>query len=317
MTTAFISYSWDSSEHKQWVRELATRLRGEGVEVTLDQWHLVLGDQLPDFMETAVRDSDYVLAICTPRYKERSDNRAGGVGYEGDIMTAEVMNSRNRRKFIPLLRTGPWAKAAPTWLAGSAYADLSASPYDEPNYEVLVSTLLGTQPQVPPVGLKLRGSSATKPVSTEPAAFQKSSKAVASFEPLRILELIADEVGTPSNDGTRGSALYSVPFRLSARPSSLWISLFLEAWAHPSVYTSMHRSDIAAVSGDRIILDGTTLSEVEQYHKATLKLAVQTANDETAGAQARQLQAESLERERIEQHRRNVQDAATGLTFDD
>lgn len=55
MTTAFISYSWDNDDHKMWVRDLATRLHGEGITVKLDQWHLVPGDQLPQFMETAVR----------------------------------------------------------------------------------------------------------------------------------------------------------------------------------------------------------------------------------------------------------------------
>ena len=61
MTSAFISYSWDSEAHKLWVRELATRLRTSGVDITLDQWHLAPGDQLPQFMESAVRDSDFVL----------------------------------------------------------------------------------------------------------------------------------------------------------------------------------------------------------------------------------------------------------------
>jgi hypothetical protein len=34
----FISYSWDSDLHKDWVRELATQLETNGVEVFLDQW---------------------------------------------------------------------------------------------------------------------------------------------------------------------------------------------------------------------------------------------------------------------------------------
>ena len=67
MPTAFVSYSWDSDEHRDWVLEFATRLRGDGVETVLDQWHLVPGDQLPAFMEKAVRESDYVLIVCTPR----------------------------------------------------------------------------------------------------------------------------------------------------------------------------------------------------------------------------------------------------------
>jgi hypothetical protein len=91
-----------SDEHRQWVLDFATRLRSDGVEVTLDQWHLHPGDQLPAFMEPAIRDNDYILIVCTPHYAERSNRRAGGVGYEGDIMTAEVFTQRNERKFIPV-----------------------------------------------------------------------------------------------------------------------------------------------------------------------------------------------------------------------
>src|SRR5437764_13176637 len=100
----FMSYSWEDDAHSRWVADLATRLRGDGVDVTLDRWHAVPGDQLPAFMERAVRENDFVVIVCTPRYKVRSDGRTGGVGYEGDVMTAAVYTSRNRRKFIPVLR---------------------------------------------------------------------------------------------------------------------------------------------------------------------------------------------------------------------
>jgi nucleotide-binding universal stress UspA family protein len=53
--TAFVSYSWDDDAHEEWVLQLATRLRRHGVEVTLDQRHLHPGDQLPAFMERAIR----------------------------------------------------------------------------------------------------------------------------------------------------------------------------------------------------------------------------------------------------------------------
>ena len=121
MVKAFISYSWDDDDHKKWVRELAACLRSDGIDVLLDQWDLVPGDQLTEFMEQAVRESDYVLIICTRKYKERSNKRQGGVGYEGDIMTAEVMSNRNQRKFIPILRQQSWLDSAPSWLVGKNY----------------------------------------------------------------------------------------------------------------------------------------------------------------------------------------------------
>lgn len=103
---AFISYSWDDDAHKQWVAKLATQLRSDGVETILDQWHAVPGDQLPEFMEREIRENDYVLIVCTPNYRLKSDQRKGGVGYEGDIMTAEVHTQRNHRKFMPIVARG-------------------------------------------------------------------------------------------------------------------------------------------------------------------------------------------------------------------
>jgi hypothetical protein len=150
--TAFVSYSWDSEQHKSWVRELATRLRADGVDVKLDQWENVPGDQLPEYMETSLRANDFVLIVCTPNYKERSDNRKGGVGYEGDIMTAQVLTGQNDRKFIPILRAGDWTEAAPTWIAGKFYIDLTGDPYDEENYHILLGTLHGRRPQPPQLG---------------------------------------------------------------------------------------------------------------------------------------------------------------------
>src|SRR6516162_10083610 len=108
MVTAFVSYSWDPEPHPTWVRKLSALLRNDGIKTILDQWHAIPGDNLPHFMEQAVRDNDHVIVICTPAYKRKADNREGGVGYEGDIMTGEAFVLKNRRKFIPVLRDEEW-----------------------------------------------------------------------------------------------------------------------------------------------------------------------------------------------------------------
>jgi hypothetical protein len=148
---AFISYAWESDEHRAWVKLLAAKLRTDGIETVLDQWELAPGDQLPYFMERSVRTSDFVLIVCTPAYQEKSDGRQGGVGYEGDIMAAEVATGADRRKFIPLLRSDAWTSAAPSWLRGSYYLDVRGEPYSDANYIELVDTLLGRREKAPPV----------------------------------------------------------------------------------------------------------------------------------------------------------------------
>ncbi len=154
--TAFISYSWDTDEHIAWVGGLAGCLRGDGVDVMLDQWGTAPGDQLTKFMEEGIRNNDFVLVICTPNYRKRSDSREGGVGYEGDIMTAEFMRQRNKRKFIPVWRSGKWEEAAPSWLVGSHRIDLTGDPFDEQQYNILVDTLHGELPKPPPLGTRPR-----------------------------------------------------------------------------------------------------------------------------------------------------------------
>lgn len=149
---AFISYAWESEVHKAWVRDFAARLRADGVEVHLDRWHLAHGDQLTEFMEREVRENDFVLIVCTPKYRERSDLRTGGVGYEGDIITSEVYTKRNHRKFIPILRLGTWEEAAPSWMRGKVYVDLEGNPYEKSSYQALLATLHSAQESAPPVG---------------------------------------------------------------------------------------------------------------------------------------------------------------------
>ena len=134
-----------------------TRLRKDGVDITLDQWHLHPGDQLPAFMERAIRENDYVLIVCTPFYAGRSNRRIGGVGYEGDIMTGEVFTTRNERKFIPIYRSGAdWKSAAPTWLGGKYRIDLRGQPYSEMHsIQDLFHTLHGTRPVAAPLSRTL------------------------------------------------------------------------------------------------------------------------------------------------------------------
>jgi TIR domain len=150
--TAFFSYSWDDDVHKAWIALLATRLRRDGIDVHLDQWDAAPGDQLPQFMEREIRDCDFVMIVCTPKYKTKSDDRTGGSGYEGHIITAETFVKANHRKFIPVLATGLWQEAAPSWLAGKYYVDLSSDSRFSDGYRLLRSTILNPGKRAPRLG---------------------------------------------------------------------------------------------------------------------------------------------------------------------
>lgn len=104
--SALISYSWDSEEHKIWVREIAQRLRLNGVDTKLDQWHVKPGQSLTQFMEREIVECDHVIIVCTPNYYEKSLNRKGGVGYEQQIISGHIASGVPREKFIPVVREG-------------------------------------------------------------------------------------------------------------------------------------------------------------------------------------------------------------------
>lgn len=312
--TAFVSYSWDSDGHKAWTKDFATRLRSDGVNVTLDSWSTAHGDQLPQFMETAIRENSYILIVCTANYKTRSDNRTGGVGYEGDIMTGELFTEGNARKFIPILRSGSWANALPSWLKGRYGVDLTGTPYSERNYQDLLTTFHNRREQAPPVGGPRGLHTSISAVAKK--AVRTNDRSRADFDPIKIEGVLLDEVGQPKNDGTRGSALYVVPFKLSRVPPPEWADLFVTTWDNPPQFSTQHRPGIAKVRGDRIILTRTTIEEVQEAHRDTLKLVVDTINPQIADLMRKRLGAEAAKAEQQEQHRAKVKAIADGIKFD-
>lgn len=148
----FISYSHDTQEHKRWVLELATRLRGNGVDAILDQWDLGPGGDLPHFMEQAISKSSRVLMICTDRYVEKANHGTGGVGYEKMIVTADLLRQIGSNRVIPIVRQ-PGTRLLPTFMSSKLYIDLSTSEQFETGFDQLLRELLEAPLfQKPPLG---------------------------------------------------------------------------------------------------------------------------------------------------------------------
>ena len=133
----FVAYSHDSEEHKNWVKNLCTKLRKNGVDVTLDQWDLRLGMDRTVFME-GLGNSDRVLIVCTDNYVKRANNRKGGVGYEGIVITSELAQDLETDKFIPIIREGSDENKTPTFLGTRVYGDFR----DDSQFDVAFDKLL-------------------------------------------------------------------------------------------------------------------------------------------------------------------------------
>ena len=166
----FISYSHDSSEHRRWVSELGAKLVQNGVDVVLDQWDLTLGDDFTRFMEVGVRDFDRVLVICTDNYVRKANDREGGVGYEAQIVTAELVQDLGANKFIPIIRQVSGKKKAPTCLEGRVYIDfIDESQFDEKFNELLHELYDVPVVEKPPLGEKPSFAKQEEPLSEETA----------------------------------------------------------------------------------------------------------------------------------------------------
>ncbi|MDN3638624.1 TIR domain-containing protein [Simiduia curdlanivorans] len=148
----FISYSYDSKEHETWVEQLAKMLRSDGIEAILDKWYLHPGDPITQFMEQGIRDANFVLIICTEKYKEKSDARVGGVGYEESIISSDMLSNSNYRKYIPILKSKSYSGSVPIALHSKKYIDLTSEDTFSPSYRDLLLTLYGRRPEAPPIG---------------------------------------------------------------------------------------------------------------------------------------------------------------------
>lgn len=127
----FISYSWDSPEHKEWVAKMADDLTSKGIYVLFDDY-LDSGTTLPMFMEYGIERSDKVLIIGTPKYKEKCIGISSGVAFEETIIRGSMFQNLGTKKFIPCLREGDYAVSFPIILTGCKGHDFSKDDnYDE------------------------------------------------------------------------------------------------------------------------------------------------------------------------------------------
>ena len=126
---AFVSYSWSSPDHQQWVLNLATELVEHGIDVVIDRWNLRPGEDANHFMERMVNDPTItkVIMVCDQVYKTKADARSGGAGTEAQILSPELYRSRENTKFCAVVSEVDDDGRAylPTYYASRLYIDFS------------------------------------------------------------------------------------------------------------------------------------------------------------------------------------------------
>jgi len=165
----FISYSWDSEAHVRGVLQLSNRLRSEeGINCVLDQYEVSPPEGWPRWMERKIRDSQFVLMVCTETYYRRvmGDEEAGkglGVRWEGRLIYQHIYNAgAMNAKFVPVLMQAGDRSFIPTPLQGASYYCVDT----QQGYDGLCSRLLG-KPRVEKPKLGARRSMPKKDVKTD------------------------------------------------------------------------------------------------------------------------------------------------------
>ncbi|HEL4110018.1 TPA: toll/interleukin-1 receptor domain-containing protein [Stenotrophomonas maltophilia] len=153
--TVFVSYSWDSEEHRNWVRQLVLELRANGIDAMADMTHVRPGQDLGRFMEQTA-NCDRVIVVCTANYMGRANDRVGGVGYEHLVTAAQLMADPGSVRFIPVLKDHADAAHLPINLRGRMYVDLSDGPNRNANFQDLVRDLHNAYEPIPPLGPRPR-----------------------------------------------------------------------------------------------------------------------------------------------------------------
>jgi TIR domain len=300
----FISYAHEDSEL---VHRLAKMLRERGCRVWIDVEEIRIGDDMVSRIPEAIASVDFLLAII-------SEDSVRSAWCERELSIAVTAALETHRVMVLPIRLG--SVLLPASLKG-----IYSPRVDPSNVEAMANRIMADMERH-----RTRGSGGTPaparpvpppsdPTPTLPSAPNDPPR-VDPEESIRIIGVDEDGVTQPRNDGTAGSGLYKVPLRLNRKPSITWMRLLPAVWDHPPEFTTMHRPGIASVSGDRIILDGTTMEEVERYHAATLRKVIPEVNRKVAEQEAAEREKRNQADDDRRAHDESVREAAKRIKFD-
>jgi hypothetical protein len=302
VASIFISYS---HADKQLARLLAEALRQRGLRVWIDEGELKVGDSLIERIATAIAEIDFFLALVSE--SSRTSNwcrKELALAVTGEL-------GREGVRVLPVRVAGA---EMPPALLDVFYLELDQTNIEDVAGQIAAAIPKHQEEQRESTRKRDRAATAARgPESTMPSAPAAPAE---EFEPVRIIGIVEEGVGKPRDDGSAGSALYRIPLRLSRKPSSAWAQHFVETWNHPPRFTTMHRSGIASVSGDAIILDGTRMEELERYHVETLRHVLDKVNKDVAEHEQRERARAEREAEADRQHDESVREISDRIKFE-
>lgn len=144
----FISYSHETDEQMDRVLQLSEQLRRDGIDSRIDLYEQAPAKGWPQWVLQQVRESDFVLVVCTETYRRRFDGQVEGIGkgvaFEGNVVIQMIYDDQARNtKFIPITFSSEDLKFIPLVLRGSSFYNV-ARPRE---YETLYRRLTD-QPEI-------------------------------------------------------------------------------------------------------------------------------------------------------------------------
>lgn len=142
----FISYSWDSEEHQEWVKNFTNKLRSEGgVEATIDILETQQGTtHLPRMMVENIRDSDFTIIVLTTNYKEKAEAFSGGVGFENENLLSLLQQDKDRLVFIKRDQAN-FEDVVPSHFQGYYIIDFSRDAFFDQKFQELLHRLYNAE----------------------------------------------------------------------------------------------------------------------------------------------------------------------------
>jgi hypothetical protein len=141
--TAFISYSWDSEGHKQWVMDLTNLLRRNRVDAKIDRFITQSSTtNLNTMMITNIKNNDFIIVVLTEKFAEKADNLQGGVGFENALSLPILLENPDKLIFI-LRHQGSFRDAFPFHLKGYHVIDFSDNSKFDVSFQELLHRIYG------------------------------------------------------------------------------------------------------------------------------------------------------------------------------
>lgn len=153
----FVSYAHESAEHKAHVLELATFLRGVGIEAVLDTW---ASDVRRDWSAWAVGEmtaADFVLVVASAEYRRAGDGNgpaAANLGVQSEAALLRELVHGNRSawvpKILPVVLPGHEVDQIPLFLQPHTATHFLVPAVTMAGMDELLRVILGQPGHLPP-----------------------------------------------------------------------------------------------------------------------------------------------------------------------